>query len=343
MSSIGFVGNWYGRPQGHCYVIRDMVKILKEDKHKLHMFRIGNNEIPEEFPLTDTLYSYNGNSIPKPEFEKWLTETKPEYCMFMEYAQWWEEDHDKIKICKEKGIKTVGFLIYEKLDWTKLDQYKQYDYLICPTGFQTKLMRKHGLYNTYHTPWGVFSEDYDSVKAQPRKDDKVRFYHCAGTGGVDNRKNTDSVIKAYEKIKDENTELIITHVGTKVFPKNEITSFIKNSDVVINTSKWDSIGLVTLEANMCGIPVIVVDMDPVNELIKDNVNGFTVKGTIGTSPNVTCPSYDVDIDELANKMNLCKNKTILDTLKNNALTVAKTNFDWDKNSENLKKIFRGEK
>ena len=343
MSSVGFCNNWYGRPQGHCYVIRDMLKILKSDGHKIHMYRIGENDITEEFPMPDTLYSWKDKSIPKQEFERWLKEIKPEYCIFMEYNQWWEEDHNKVQICKEKGIKTVGFLIYEKLDWSKLEEYKLYDYLICPTGFQTKLMRQHGLYNTYHVPWGVFPEEYSSVKVEPRKDDKVKFYHCAGAGGVDNRKNTEAVVKAYEKIKDDNTELVVTHFGTKVFTRNDIISFIKNADVVVNTSKWDTIGMVTLECNMCGIPSIVIDMPPVNELVKDNVNGFTVKGYEGKSSYITCPAYEVDIEELARKMSLCKNKLLLNTLKNNSLVFGKTNFDWTKNSESLKKIFRGEK
>ena len=340
MSSVGFIGCWYGQPKGHCYVIRDVIKILQEEKHKIHMYRIGENDIPDEFPMPDSLYSYKDKVIPKQEFERWLNETSPDYCFFMEYLDWWEEDHNKVEICKEKGIKTVGFVLYEKLNWDKLDQYKSYDYIICPTGHQTKLMRQHGLYNTYHVPWGVFPEEYNNVEIKEKTNNKVTFYHCAGTGGVDNRKNTEAIVKAYEKIKDENTELIITHLGTKIFTRNEIIRFIKNSDVVINTSKWDSIGLFTLESNMCGIPAIVVDMPPVNELVKDNVNGFLVKGMKGKSQYVTCPSYDVDIDDLASKMEVCKNKTILDVLKRNALVFAKENFDWSKNSTSLKKIFR---
>jgi glycosyltransferase involved in cell wall biosynthesis len=337
--NIGIAECWYGRPQGHCYVIRDMIKILKQENHTIHMYRTGNNEITEEFPMPDTLYSWNDKVIPKYEFERWLNEVKPNYCIFVENKQWWDYDHNKVKICKEKGIKTVGFLLYERLDWTKIEEYKLYDFIICPTGYQTKLMRQHGLYNTYHIPWSVFPEEFEKIERK-RNDDKIIFYHCAGTGGVDTRKNTIAIVEAYEKIKDDNTELIITHLGSKVFTRDEILSFVKNSDIVINTSKWDSIGLVTLESNMCGIPVMVVDMPPVNELVKNNINGFTVKGFETRNPYITCPSYNVDVDDLANKMMICKNKVILDTLKSNTKLFAQTNFDWNKNSIHLKKIFR---
>ena len=200
-------------------------------------------------------------------------------------------------------------------------------------------MRRNGVYNAVHVPWGVNKAEIDSVIEPPRDDNKIRFYHCAGSGGVGDRKNTDAVIKAFKQLEDPELDLKISHLGSKVFSHKEIISFMKYSDVIINTAKWDTIGLNTLEANMAGRPVLVVDMDPMNELVKDNVNGLLVEGSKTTNPNVTCPVFNVDVDELAKKMKACKNKIILNVLKSNSRKFAEVNFDWEKNKEALLKIF----
>lgn len=337
---IGFADNLYGTPKGHSYVVRDMVKLLKDVGHEIHMFRIGNNPLGKEFTKPDTIKSCTGKNISKEEFVQWTKEKELDYCVFMEYRQWWQEDYDKIQVCKDMDIKTVGFLVYEKLDWDKIEHYKLYTKIICPTGFQTRLMRKKGLMNAVHTPWGVFKDEIDEVFMPDRKDDKVLFYHCAGSGGVENRKNTEAVIEAYKQVQDENTDLKISHLGNKIFGRTEIISFMKHADVLLNAAKWDTIGLNTLEANMCGRPVIVVDMDPMNELVKPNVNGFIVKGNLGKSEIVTCPVYNVDVDELAKKMNMCKNKMILDSLKRSSRKFAELNFDWEINKEFFLKHFK---
>ena len=138
-------------------------------------------------------------------------------------------------------------------------------------------------------------------------------------------------------------ELIITHLSAKVFSREDIIRMTKHVDVVVNTAKWDTIGINTLESNVCGKPVIVCDSDPMNELVQNNINGLTVACEIGRSPNVTCPSADVDVDDLALKMGMLKNKLVLKTLQNNSREFAETNFNWKKNKQHFLKLFRDDK
>jgi len=133
---------------------------------------------------------------------------------------------------------------------------------------------------------------------------------------------------------------MITHLGSKVFSRNEIISFMKLSDVVVNTSKWDTIGLNTIEANACGVPVIVCDGKPMNELVIDNMNGLLVDGDETTDTNVTCPAIDVNVDALAVKMTICKNKLLLDIMKKNSRKFAETNFDWKNNKNDFLEVFK---
>jgi len=337
---IGFVSNFWGTARGHSYVSRELVNILKSAGHETHMYRIGDNQILTEFPEVTSLKTNPTIKISKEDFEKWLDEINPDYCMFNEYIQWWDEDHDKLEICKERGIKTIGYLVWEKLDWDKIEHYKLYTKIICPTVFQTKLLRQHGLYNSVHTPWGIDLTETEKITEPEKKDNKVIFYHCAGAGGVDNRKNTSAIIEAYKTIEDKNTDLMITHLNKKQFSRKEIFAFTKYADIVINVSKWDTIGLNTIESNALGRPVIVANAPPMNELIKDRVNGFVVDGKFTKSPNVTCPSYEIDVVELAKKMTICKQKAIVDTLKNNSKKFAETNFDMNKNKKYILELFK---
>ena len=339
MVKISFIGNIWGTPKGHSYVMKDMVKILKTEGHDISMYRILNNQPLPDFPTIDNLKTEPTRQITKENFEMWLDEVKPDWCVFMEYCQWWEEDHDKLQICKDRGIKTTGMLVLEKLNWDKLDHYKLYTKIITPTEYQSKLQRSHGLYNTVYTPWGIDLKEIDKVPNPNMIKTKLRFFHCAGSGGVGDRKNTEAVIKAYKQIQDATTDLKITHLNSKVFSREEIIGFMKYADVLINASKWDTIGLNTLEANACGIPAIVSDAGPMNDLVQNQVNGFVVGGVVGTNENVTCPSFEVDVDALATKMSLCKNKMILEVLKRNSRKAAETRFNWDINKKEILKVF----
>ena len=345
MSKVMFVDVIYGTPRGHAYVNRDLVKILKDEGHEVSMCLCLHNAIPEEFPVPDKVFFHKESlDTPKDKFEKALDEIKPDYCIFNEYGQWNPTSFDKVMMCKERGIKTIGYLIWEKLDWNKKEHYNSYWKIIAPSEFQTKLMRKNGVYNVVHVPWGVDIEEMDAVHMKDRTHDKLtRFFHCAGAGGVGDRKNTAEVIKAYGLIHDETTELVITHLGSKVWTRKEIISFMKSSDVLINATKWETIGLNTIEANACGIPAIVSDTAPMNELIKNNVNGLLVAGKEGKVKEVSCPSFNIDVEDLAKKMNLCKNKLVLDTLKKNARVMAEQHFDWDKNKKVFLKLFEDDK
>lgn len=333
---IAIVGNWYGRPQGHCYVARDIVDILMNEGHEVHMYRIGNNEISKEFPQPTTLKSYNNNVIPQQDFEAWLDDIKPEWCVFMEYLDWWTENHDKLDICKQRNIKTTGFLTYERMTLNN-NNYDKYTKSFCLSKHHAKILTDKG-FSSIHIPWGINLKEIDDIKVTPN--DKLTFYHCAGAGGAGGRKNTQAVVDAYNMIKDDNTELVITHLGSKIYSRVDILKFIKLSDVVVNTAKWESLGLGTLEANACSVPVMVCNTEPMNELIINKVNGFLVDGEKTTNSAATCSSYEVNIDKLAEAMTLCKDKKVLEEMKKNARKHAEKYFDWETNKKVLLELFK---
>ena len=112
-------------------------------------------------------------------------------------------------------------------------------------------------------------------------------------------KNTISVIKLFAKLRKDFPNLYLNIAGTgseleKL--KNEtdnlqVSSFVnfrgmlnaedlcklyQQSDVFILLSFYESFGLVYLEANACGIPVIGSNVGGTKEAIDDGVTGFVV-------------------------------------------------------------------
>lgn len=80
-----------------------------------------------------------------------------------------------------------------------------------------------------------------------------------------------------QKVEPQIDNKLITYEGyiTTQRKKNEL---LGNAKALLFPITWDEpFGLVIIEANACGTPVIAFDRGSVSEIIKDGVNGFVVK------------------------------------------------------------------
>ena len=60
-------------------------------------------------------------------------------------------------------------------------------------------------------------------------------------------------------------------------PQTELAKLMRQSDALILYSRFETFGCVIIEANACGIPVLVPDTSLMHELILDGVNGLFVE------------------------------------------------------------------
>lgn len=79
-----------------------------------------------------------------------------------------------------------------------------------------------------------------------------------------------------KKIKPDLKTNLISYAG--LMPYGNLPAFYQNALVLLNPINWEEpFGLVPVEANACGTPVVAFARGSMSELIKDGVNGFLVK------------------------------------------------------------------
>ena len=57
-------------------------------------------------------------------------------------------------------------------------------------------------------------------------------------------------------------------------PRNEVYSFLHQSDVFLSTSRFETFGIAVVEALMCGKPVVASTITGLKDLVKNGKNGY---------------------------------------------------------------------
>ena len=69
----------------------------------------------------------------------------------------------------------------------------------------------------------------------------------------------------------------IENIDETYFPNSELIKHYISSDLYINLSRIESFGITFVESLASLVPIITFDTKGVNEIVKDNVNGFLIK------------------------------------------------------------------
>jgi glycosyltransferase involved in cell wall biosynthesis len=338
---IGIVGYW-GFGRGQAYLNLCHAKMLA-DEYSVYIYKIFNNPVSEEFKTVpaDIIQDKDWNIDPE-RFKAWILGNRLDAVIFNEYNQWWDDKVYLNKIAKSLGVKTYAWLALERFN---PDQANDYDRLIASTVSYQRFFRGLKIRNFTYLP---FSIDFKEFPVIPKtKNEKFTFFHSAGYGGVQDRKNTQEVYKAFRLMNNPNTRLIIASqkpinlescpddivLINKDLSREELLKLYREADVTVMPTKWESIGIPILESLASGTPVITTDNPPMNEFIKNNVNGFVCKGELKTYEGISIKSCDVNAQEIKAKMELIMNPIIIEILKKNARKVAEDFYDLEKNKK----------
>ena len=238
-------------------------------------------------------------------------------------------------------LKEKGFKQDEKIKRIKEldDSIKQADLLIVPSLFVKQTLEMAG----FDKPMRIISfgadikENFSEKDIEKRKEEKmVRFIFA---GSVNFRKGINFLLEAWQKLKLENSQLLIcgrVHKSIWKELKNynlknvkfcgfvNMEKYYRKGDVFVFPTLFEGSAKVVYEAMSYGLPVITTFN--AGSIVEDGRNGFIVP--IG------------DIDELAEKMlYFYKNRSEIVKMGKNALDEVK-DYTWDFYGQKIIKIYR---
>ena len=155
------------------------------------------------------------------------------------------------------------------------------------------IVKKYKIQNTFVIPNVVDTAIF--YPAEKQATDKIRFIHIST---MIYQKNPEAILQALALLKDEfEFEIflygpattmqvkLIAELGLKDYvllkgevPQQVLARSMQQCDALILYSRFETFGCVLIEANACGIPVIVSDMEVFHEIIEEGVNGTFVNG-----------------------------------------------------------------
>lgn len=338
---IGFVTLWYER--GQAYVTRAIRDALASDHTTFIFARNGGTldkpmlQITGEWD-TPNLVTHPTYQIPHAILKNWIVNNNLDIVFFNE-----EYDLGLVETAKECGVKTVGYYVWELFDPQFTAACKRlYDKIICPTRACHVKFKDLGMDNVEYIQWGVDLNLFKSVERPVNN--RIRFFHPAGWGGLHARRGTQFVIDAFQKLNDPNAELLIhTQNGSGIqesnnikiisgtVPREEIIKMYQNSDVAVLPSKWEGLGLTFLEAIGCGLPIITVDAPPMNEFVVDGETGFLCKVAERLQyPGIFVEGAHVDLDDMMKKMReLIRDRSLLRKMREKTCLMSVTSWSQD--------------
>jgi len=129
----------------------------------------------------------------------------------------------------------------------------------------------------------------------PSTSNNIRFIHISG---LEPLKNADAIIEAFAIVQKKYSEARLDIVGpenavlkalvTKLnaenyiqfhneVPQTQLAAYVRQSTALILFSSYETFGCVIIEANACGIPVIVSDIPTFHETVTAGINGVFAK------------------------------------------------------------------
>lgn len=125
--------------------------------------------------------------------------------------------------------------------------------------------------------------------------DRVSFVHVSN---MPYQKNVEGMLRAFAEVKKVAPNFQLNLVGplpasinsliadlklsneTVIWNErdyNEVAQIMQQNDVFVLFSRYETFGCVIIEANACGLPVIVTDLEVTRELVSDQFNGVFVE------------------------------------------------------------------
>jgi len=313
VSRVGIVTKWFNR--GQAFVSRYVRDALEASGHETfilarptrdkgpmaaHLDRSGVWDQPGVTEASDW-------EVPYGEYVNWIEENSIDVVHWDNCYQ-----HDQVRRLRESGVRTVGRFVWEMFGAADAEPAAAaYDVLYSMTRCEQARYAEMGIESPF-VQWGLHRELLE-VPIVRSEDELVRFYFPGALLGP--RKPHKEVIEAFQAARGENLRLVFKaqlerrmnylNKAAEADPRIELIvddmetaehlRLFASCDVCLGPSRWEGLGLFLYEAAAFGMPQITNDSPPMNEVVRDGVNGLLVADTEDGAADSGIPSMKPDV------------------------------------------------
>jgi 1,2-diacylglycerol 3-alpha-glucosyltransferase len=298
----------------------------------------------------------SGYEIPATELEGWARENALEAVFFDQNYQFVE-----IARLREAGVRTVGRFVWEHFSATHAEPAKRaFDVVYSMTAAEQGRYSELGI-DSPRVHWGCHPELIEAAGERlPRATNGSVLFFFPG-GFMSKRKPIEATIEAFRATHDPRLRLLVKsqvdrkskqvrraarrdgriELITEDLPAAEHLRLFASADVCLGPSRWEGLGLHLYEATALGLPIVTNDNPPMNEVVRDGVNGLLVRGVPSAErPRSGIPSFEPDHDQLRHAIERLGDDDLRAELAAGAARV-RGELSWERTTEDLRVLLDG--
>ncbi len=350
---VGMVSKWFNR--GQPIVARQLRSALEELGHETFVLARPKKERgPRPGALDrDDVWGQPGVTeassfeVSLAEYERWVADNEIEALLCDQNYQF-----EELAALRRGGVRVIGRFVWEHFTEDHVPgACEAYDVVYSMTRCEQERYREFGI-ETPYVPWGCHPELIEvgeRVRGESGNGELTRYVFPGGFLG--HRKPLEPVLEAFSSVDDPSVRLLIKaqverrHVQPAVEaaskdyrielvvedqPTAQHLEQLASCDVCLSPARWEGLGLPLYEAIAFGMPAITNDVAPMNEAIRDGVNGLLVASHPDGEAKSGITAYSPDVEALAEAIRRLADPELRAELSNGALRVRDTERNWSR-------------
>ena len=149
-------------------------------------------------------------------------------------------------------------------------------------------------------------------------------FKCIFIGGPSGKYGNEYLNNLKQTVEDFNLDKHVKFLDS--LPQAKIIELLNKSKLLIHTSQFETFGLVAIEANTMGVPVLTTNNGSLMEIIENNKNGYLSEKLIDGNVNNFVKNLLNDEEKFKEVTNYCFEKS--------------KKYSWIKATDNLDSIYR---
>ena len=132
-------------------------------------------------------------------------------------------------------------------------------------------------------------------------------FMCYFVGGPSGSSGDEYLSELKESVKELSLSSHVEFLGN--LPQVDIRNLLNSAKLLIHTSQYETFGLVAIEANSMGVPVLTTNNGSMQEIITNKENGYLVDGLDYQDVNISIKNLINDDQYFEERMINCMNKS----------------------------------